>query len=321
MLKWLAYFQFLYGSDEINLETRPVAAQVFLCHDLRRIIESWEGDRLSRLAWRLSFAPQGKKITKHRLYLTKSESFSFLSDPLVYDRFVACADERMIILSLFQNTFSSYKISEFTPAFASLANSLTRLYLGGSRISDISMLASFHSLRELSLYRAPVRDVSPLAAHPSLQILHLFGTHVNDISDLSDLPNLRELWLGPILPDLTPLQKFPSLRYLRMGQMENFDFPLLDTLARAHPSPNLEILVVSFHPRFSDFDIFHLIRQARDSGRGVINRVALTSPDVLNEPLQRGEERRIGKIGFQFDAFILESPCGDQLLLLRTPAE
>ena len=70
---------------------------------------------------------------------------------------------------------------------------LTRLYISGSLLSDISPLAGLKNLTDLELQRNEISDISPLAGLKNLAFLELQRNEISDVSPLAGLKNLT--WL------------------------------------------------------------------------------------------------------------------------------
>ncbi len=67
------------------------------------------------------------------------------------------------------------------------------LFIGLSKISDLSVLSGMKGLEELQLGNTPVSDVTPLAGLTKLKTLELKDTAVTDFSPLKDIyPNLTK---------------------------------------------------------------------------------------------------------------------------------
>ena len=72
---------------------------------------------------------------------------------------------------------------------------LTRLYLQGNSLTDVSPLAGLTRLYELYLQGNSLTDVSPLAGLTSLTEVYLQGNTITDVSPLAGLTSLTEVYL------------------------------------------------------------------------------------------------------------------------------
>lgn len=113
---------------------------------------------------------------------------------------------------------------------------LRELFLGWSRVWDLTPIQQFHNLRSLDIYQSPVTNLAPLASLPlqslwmtccpatdlsplrktPLKVLGLGHVAVSDLSPLENTP-LEELALRSTkVTDLTPLVRMKHLRYLSL---------------------------------------------------------------------------------------------------------
>jgi internalin A len=77
--------------------------------------------------------------------------------------------------------------------FLTKMTQLESLRLPGSKLMDISPIASLKNLRVLWLQDNPIRDIQPLGCLSNLVELDLRGTQVGDRTILRKLPNLKTL--------------------------------------------------------------------------------------------------------------------------------
>ena len=99
---------------------------------------------------------------------------------------------------------------------------LTKLYLRGGKVSDLTGLEHATQLRLIDLWGNRIFDITPLAQLTQLTELDLGGyLHTNqiiDITPLAQLTQLRELGLsGNQISDISPLAGLTELRELRLG--------------------------------------------------------------------------------------------------------
>lgn len=95
------------------------------------------------------------------------------------------------------------------------ATNLTKLDLGGNRITDVSLLAGLIHLRVLNLEGNEIRDLSPLSGLKNLRHLNLKRNAIVDISPLADLPALAVLKLeGNEIRDTSDLAALKNRTHL-----------------------------------------------------------------------------------------------------------
>ena len=83
---------------------------------------------------------------------------------------------------------------------------LTKLYLYGNKISDISSLSNLINLTELNLCINEISDISSLSNLTNLTKLDLGYNPISDISSLSNLTNLTKLdLLGNKISDISAI--------------------------------------------------------------------------------------------------------------------
>jgi len=111
-------------------------------------------------------------------------------------------------------------------------NRISELNLGGCKISQISFLAKFTSLKALSLEDTEVAELSPLTKLTALQHLRLDSTQIKDLSPLAKLPNLESLEMDSTpVADLSPLAMLTSLQTLSISGTQVTDLSPLHKLA------------------------------------------------------------------------------------------
>jgi hypothetical protein len=116
------------------------------------------------------------------------------------------------------------------------ATGLAMLFLQLGRIGDISALACFPRLQELTVYRTKLRDLGPLSDCWQLSYLQLESVSAATLPNMSKLTQLKVLWLANLrdVDDLTPVAAAPNLRYLLVAS-RTLDPHALAVL-RAHPT-------------------------------------------------------------------------------------
>ena len=110
---------------------------------------------------------------------------------------------------------------------------LTKLYLSGDQISDVSQVAGLTGLAELGLtdMRLTGSDLSSLSRLTGLQKLDLSGNLIVDLSPLASATGLTELRLdGNSVADLSPLSSLAALEDLYIARNRIGDFSPLDDL-------------------------------------------------------------------------------------------
>jgi hypothetical protein len=116
------------------------------------------------------------------------------------------------------------------------ATGLAMLFLRLGRVSDLSALASFPHLQELTVYRTRLGDLAPLSDCSQLAFLELDSVPAVTLPDLSKLTHLQVLWLANLrgVDDLTPVAAAPDLRYL-LVESRTLD-PQAFAVLRGHPT-------------------------------------------------------------------------------------
>jgi|GEM_PF-2653892 len=91
------------------------------------------------------------------------------------------------------------------------------VYLRETRVSDISILANFQSIKLVDLFESAVTDISPLANNNSITDLQLSHTKVFDISTVASMRKLERLGLARTsIKSLEPATKAPKLKWLNL---------------------------------------------------------------------------------------------------------
>ena len=115
--------------------------------------------------------------------------------------------------------------------------SLTRLYLNGNQISDVSMLSNLIKLTFLNLNGNQINDISVLSGLTNLEILWLNNSQISDISSLPNLTNLKSLLLSDNqISDISVLSNLTNLTQLYLNGNQINDISVLSGLT------NLETL-------------------------------------------------------------------------------
>jgi len=112
---------------------------------------------------------------------------------------------------------------------------VTRLYLGGNSITDVTPLRNLTDLTALDLWGNNVSDLSPLSNLINLTELSLWSNDFEDITPLGNLTNLTRFNLGDNLQfngDLSVLRNFVKLADLGLGDTwhNRMDFAPLEAL-------------------------------------------------------------------------------------------
>ena len=129
-------------------------------------------------------------------------------------------------LNLDSKSISSLKAGDFDGLTA-----LTRLWLGGNSISDISVLEKVTSLTELWLSDNSISDISALENLTSLESLHLWRNSISDISALENLTSLKSLHLtSNSVNDISALKNLTSLEWLHLEGNSISDISALENL-------------------------------------------------------------------------------------------
>lgn len=94
-------------------------------------------------------------------------------------------------------------------------NSLEKLDLSGTNLSDISTLSELDNLEKIIFANTDVSDLSPVSDLNKLIKLDLDGCPVKDLSPISELPNLRTLDIDNTqVSDLSPVSSLESLSWI-----------------------------------------------------------------------------------------------------------
>jgi hypothetical protein len=110
---------------------------------------------------------------------------------------------------------------------------LRELSLHGTSVTDLSPLDDLTNLRTLSLHASKVTDLSPLARLTNLDMLNVGGTAVTDLSPLARLTSLRQLALfGTKVTDISPLTGLKNLEYLSLDGTDIRDIRPLAMLTK-----------------------------------------------------------------------------------------
>jgi hypothetical protein len=149
------------------------------------------------------------------------------------------------------DTPNTWALASIPPEIAKLT-SLKHLFLNGTKIADLSPLASLVGLELLDLRDTSVVDLSPVAKMLELKELTLTRTAVTDLSALMELTALKKLDLwGTNVSDLLPLAGISSLTTLDLqGTLVSDLSPLVGLPALLspgsstynNPSPGLHFL-------------------------------------------------------------------------------
>ena len=109
--------------------------------------------------------------------------------------------------------------------------SLTRLYIYGSQISNISPITSMNNLAHLSINNSLLVDISPLASLTDLVWLTLTYNNIGNISPLANLTSLGLLGLAHNnISSLSPVSGLTALTRLDAGNNKISDISPLATL-------------------------------------------------------------------------------------------
>jgi hypothetical protein len=154
-------------------------------------------------------------------------------------------------LDFYDEDITDERLAEMI-ANGEISANVTRLYLGGNSISDLSLLSNLTRLTCLDVSYNDIRNISPLRNLTNLTELYLGGNEVHDISPLGSLANLTRLFLwGNSIKDITPLGNLTKLEMLEYSMHHEFngDLSPLKNLA------NLTSLSISAHfiPNRIDF--------------------------------------------------------------------
>ena len=114
------------------------------------------------------------------------------------------------------------------------ATSLTKLYLAGNSISDVSPLSNLtRPVTELDIQHNSISDVSPLSNLTGLTKLDLEGNSISDASPLSNLTGLTFLDISEnSMSDLSHLSGLIHLKHLKLFDNSISDVSPLSNLTR-----------------------------------------------------------------------------------------
>ena len=122
---------------------------------------------------------------------------------------------------------------------------LTELYVGDSKVTNITGLEYATQLSLLNLGRNQINSYAPLAQLPKLRTLYLWGNGINDLSVLPPMPQLEFLDLNwNQVSDLSPLAGFTSLKELWLQGNELTDTSTLFQLHNGTFPPAEEVQVM-----------------------------------------------------------------------------
>ena len=117
------------------------------------------------------------------------------------------------------------------------------LYLSGTQVNDVSLLAGSNNLEILDLDRTPVENITSLAELNCLEALYLNETLVHDVSPLAGLMNLQTLSLNKTgVRDVQALANLSRLTSLYLNETAVNDVSPLAGLS------NLKILGLAGTP-------------------------------------------------------------------------
>lgn len=108
---------------------------------------------------------------------------------------------------------------------------IIRLFLRGSKISDLSILSELSSLQQLDVSINKLTEISPLAGLRQLKTLSIDYNLIVDISPLTDLKLLENLRMNsnPI-SNLAPLLEKDHLSFLAIGDNVVSDYSILEKI-------------------------------------------------------------------------------------------
>ena len=103
---------------------------------------------------------------------------------------------------------------EIINAIGILSNDLAvqKVFLGGTRVANVSALARIPSMKELHLPETQVTDLTPLAYHKELRCLDVRATNISNIEALGTCPKLEELYLA--YSGVNDIAELANLRHL-----------------------------------------------------------------------------------------------------------
>jgi len=153
-----------------------------------------------------------------------------ISDPVlkkrIYEQLDKIEDETLRLVDVkdidalnfrFDQSKETRKITDISPLkyFLSLKN----LNLGWQQVENVQPLAELKNLVRLELTSNKIVDVSPLSELTNLQFLDLNFNQVSDITSLKSLKALEELRLGENkINDCSPISKMKKLTCLRLSR-------------------------------------------------------------------------------------------------------
>ena len=112
-----------------------------------------------------------------------------------------------------------------------LFKNLVDLSIGGNQISDISALKELTELTTLDICCNQISDISALSGLTNLQILYCECNQISDISALSGLTNLTELWsYSNQISDISAVKGMTKLKRLNFGDNKISDISALKGL-------------------------------------------------------------------------------------------
>ena len=112
------------------------------------------------------------------------------------------------------------------------ATNLTRTWLEGNPISDVSPLAHLVQLRRLNMASCQISDIRPLVNLARLESLYLHHNQIEDITPLANLTMLTDLWLTfNRIADVRPLENLTTLQELRIHNNAITDYSPLEALS------------------------------------------------------------------------------------------
>jgi Leucine Rich repeats (2 copies) len=112
-------------------------------------------------------------------------------------------------------------------------DSLTKLDLYGSKITDLQPVASLNTLTNLELGDNQIKDLKPLASLSKLAFLGLGSNKISDVQPLASLNNLTGLYLGDNqIKNIQPLASLMNLTELNLDRNQIRDIKPLASLSK-----------------------------------------------------------------------------------------
>ena len=189
----------------------------------------WYSERQALIALRLD--PNDPNFVRYEPMVSTWPQEHLGSAGFVLDRVTVIDLQGRIDLFGFRPPDHPIPLADLTP-LAQFTN-LRDLSMEYSHVTDLRPLAGLTKLERLIACDTPIADIAPLGGLTKLQMLSLEGTSVKDLTALSRLTALRRLFLDHTrVADLTPLAGLTELEWLGVADTSVTDLTPLAGLPK-----------------------------------------------------------------------------------------